>query len=282
MKGVRPGSLARLTKGAPLGAPVGVAVASLAGALLPPLGLTGLALVGSIALVGAASGLGTAYVRGRYSYIPKIVIDEMGYDKGCVVKRVTAAELQHACEMTRIYYGQEYVDFDVAGKWLKKNHEAFAQIVNDAGDMCSCFGFISMTDSCFDEFIKGRIKDGEFDEEDIMPSEDTKRSSRLYLSGVIVDKAGTFLGRKRADMMSWAMLEYYKRYFGRRKIRTLYSLAVSREGEDLLKAFGFELVGERSKRRDECNLYSIRTDAAHWNEMVKKVPNWSHCCTFDL
>ena len=282
MRRVQPGLVARLEKGKAVGVTAFVTTAGLSSIPFASLGVIGWWVLWTVLGFSGAVGLGAAYARGRFSYIPKIVVDEMGRDKGCVCKRLTAGELQQACEMTKTYYGHEYVDFRVAEKWRQANPDAFVQIVNESGEMCSCFGLIALKDSCFDEFIKGRVKDGEFEYDDVVGPKDTKKSPRLYLSGAIVSQAGTFIGRKRADMMCWVILDYYKRYFGLRKSRTIYSLAVSKEGEQILQAVGFSVVSKKNFRRDGCNLYSIQMSSAVWDQMSTKIPNWSHCYTVNL
>jgi hypothetical protein len=281
MKLVSPTIGDRLRKGAPVGVTVGVTVLAVAGVVSTILQITGWISLSVVAAVSVLCGIIAAYVRGRFSYIPQMMVDEIGRDNPCYCRRVTSDDLRHACELTKPYYGEEYVDFSVAEKWRKKNPEAFVQIVNERGEMCSCFGFIAIKDSCFDEFIKGRVKDGEFDEDDILDTEETRNASRLYLSGVIVSGAGSWLGGKRANMMAWAILTYYRKYFALRRARTIYALAVTKEGDAFLKAFGFKLVSGAAQRRDRCNLYKSEMDRSAWDAMARKVPDWSRSCVME-
>jgi hypothetical protein len=281
MKRIRPGILTRLKAGAKAGAGLGVAAASLAGVAFSALGWVGLPILEVVVGSGTLVGLGAAFLRGRQTYIPSLVLDELGVDRACKATRVTAAELKEACDLTKPHYKQEYVDYTIAEKWRRKNPEAFVKIENEHGQLCSCFSFIAMTDSCFDEFIKGRIKDAQFEEDDILSPDETRRSNRLYVAGVIVSEAGTFVGHKRASMMSCAMLKYYKSYFGLKRKRTVYALAVSKEGEKLLQAMDFRRTGS-GKRADECDLYAAEIDSSAWNSMMAKVPDWSRGCTFAL
>jgi hypothetical protein len=59
-------------------------------------------------------------------------------------------------------------------------------------------------------------------------------------------------------------------------------LAVSDEGEHLLREMNFGLVSKKADRSDGCNLYSIDLTAMTWKEMMKKVPDWSRCYTVEL
>ena len=185
-------------------------------------GIAGAYVLACAASLSVATGLGCAYWKGKTSYITQMAIDELDKDTPYNIHFANQSELRRSCEMTAPYYKSEYVEFDVAEKWREANDKAFVAITNKDGEICSCFGLLGLERSCFDEFIRGRIADREFTNNDVLTLADSKKQDRLYLSGVIVNNPKTYYGGKRTVVMTWAILRYYKKYFGNKKKRKIY------------------------------------------------------------
>ena len=75
---------------------------------------------------------------------------------------------------------------------------------------------------------------------------------------MVVKEPVTHKGHKRAWVMLWALLNYYRHRFDLKNDSILFGLAVTPESEQLLKTFKFLLASERSVRRDRYNLYELR------------------------
>ena len=112
-------------------------------------------------------------------------------------------------------------------------------------------------------------------------SDGAEKSNRLYVSGVVVQDAGTVRGAKRARVMLWALLDYYRRRFGLRKERLLFGLAVTEDSERLMKNLGFQLASPGDGRLDKCNLYEFRMNKTEWQRILAKVGDLSSMCTVD-
>lgn len=219
-----------------------------------------------------------AYIHGRLVYIPPAFVDEMNCDGGGECKFATADRLAEACKLTKPFYGTDYVDCAIAEQWRLKNPTAFLEVSNEEGELCSCFGILGLNESCFDEFINGRVKDNELKSADILDSEATKKASRLYLSGVVVRDPGTIQGAKRARIMAWCILAFIKKQFGLRRSRHLYALAVSEEGERMLRHSGFAVVTPKEQRHDKHNLYCFELTSDSWRRLAGKIADCSRSC----
>lgn len=223
-------------------------------------------------------GFGVAYIRGRLKLLPDSFIDDMSSDGTYSCAFCSAEKLREACEMTKPYYGHEYVSPDVAEQWRMKNPKAFAQITNSGGELCACFGILALKDSFFDQFIKGRVSDKQLSEDSICSFDDSKKSCRFYISGVVVRDASTYVGRKRACVMMWAMLKYLQNLYGVRRKRVLYAIAVTKDAERLMKGLRFELQSTAKNRVDKCNMYKYKLSKQSWIELMKCVGDFSPMC----
>jgi hypothetical protein len=225
-------------------------------------------------------GILVTYIRGRITLLPDSLVDEMNSEGQYVCRFCSEEKLREACEMTRPFYGHEYVEPETAVRWLRKNPKAFIEMVNDRGELCACFGILAITDSFMDQFIKGRLSDTQLEPDDICGEHESMKCKRLYISGVIVRDHTTHKGHKRANVMIWAMLTYAKKLYGLRRRRELFAVAVTKESERLMKGLGFHLACESRVRKDECNLYTYGLTKETWDHMISRVGDWSKLCEF--
>jgi len=65
-----------------------------------------------------------------------------------------------------------------------------------------------------DQFIAGKVSDKQLSEGDIYNFSASKKSKRLYISGVIVRNLRTPRGGKRTRVMIWVMLKYVRKVYG--------------------------------------------------------------------
>ena len=139
------------------------------------------------------------------------LVEEVGSDGAYRCKPVTSENLRLACELTRPYYGHEFVRHEIAEQWRVANEEAFECVTNKEGDLCAAFGILPLKDSFMDLFLDGRIEDPQLQAKDILPPGNVRQCKRLYISGVVVRDPTKMIGNKRARVMLWAMLMHLKR-----------------------------------------------------------------------
>lgn len=233
----------------------------------------GLAAVLSILIFPIA-----AYLRGRIHLIPDFLIDEMSEDGVYTCEYCSEEILREACEMTEGSYGQDYVAADIALQWWLKNPKAFVAIKNSDGELCACFGILALQDSFFEQFIDGTVSDRQLKQSNIVGVGASKKAKRLYISGVVVRDPRTPRGGKRTRVMIWVMLKYIKKLCGANLDRELIALAVTKDSENLLKRFGFHLIGKSAQRVDRHNLYSYQLSAATWEQMLMRTYDCSRMC----
>ncbi len=220
-----------------------------------------------------------AYLRGNMQLVPDSFLDEMGSDGRYFCDFCSSDNLNEACNLTKPFYGHEYVDFTTVENWRQKNLKGFVQITNSKGILCACFGILALTDSFMEQFIAGRLSDTQLASDCIRDFEESKKCSSLYISGIIVRDPSTYAGCKRARVMIWAMLYYIKKLYGLQKHRVLYAIGVTKEAERLMDNFGFQLIQEGRNRTDKCNLYTYELSKDTWSKLLANVGDFSMMAT---
>ena len=286
LKRIPPTWWVRIKAGRKVGFAAFVIVTGLASAIITSVSATQMRVpwkvIIFIGLICVAIGIIASYLKGRVTILPFALIDEMSSDGIYVCRFCSEESLREACELTRPFYGSEYVEADIAIGWLRQNPKAFIEILNADGELCSCFGILAITDSFMEQFVKGRLSDIQLRGEDICNHPDSKKCNRLYISGVIVREHSTHKGRKRANVMIWAMLMYVKSVYGLRRKRELFAVTVTKESELLMKNLGFKMACEGRNRTDKCNLYSYELTKDSWVSLIAKVGDWSAMCKCDF
>jgi hypothetical protein len=127
-----------------------------------------------------------AWYFGKPTFIPITLVQEMKEAEGYRAQYCTPEHLQEACEMTRPYYGHEYVEGNVAEQWRAKNPQGFIEILNGSGELCACFGLLGLTESFREQFYAGNATDTRLRPQDILGPDETRRCRYLYISGIVV------------------------------------------------------------------------------------------------
>ncbi len=196
--------------------------------------------------------------RAKVVHIPDLgTLGNSPPDQNLRCKICSSSELREANGMATLFYGGDAVQDEIVEQWRLRNSLMYACIVGASNEIESSFGVMPLTDSFMDQFIGGKVKETDITADDILTSSECRSTNRLYISGVVVRDPRSPRGQLRASAMIWAMLMYLKKIYSLRKPRTVYALAVTKEGEKLLKHLEFQLVSRSSQRADNHNLYSL-------------------------
>lgn len=247
-------------------------------AVLPNGGLVALTLL----VLPVVAGIVTAYVVGRRKLLPDSFIDEVGREPTYRAEFCKPLVLREACDLTRGSYGGDYVSHQVAEQWRQRNARVFVQIMNQDNQLCAAFGILALRNSFMDSFIAGTLTEQRLEADDICNYTDAKRSTRLYVSGVVVRDPTTYLGHRRVGIMIWAMLRYLKELYGLTQPRELYALAVTKESGRLLAKLGFRVETRAAVRMDKHDLYRFDLTKESWNALLGTVGDRSLMCHYDF
>lgn len=264
--------LSRLKAGEKYGVAFGIGTFSFLTAAAGAAGVAGAQIISGTFIFSLVVGLGIGYLKGKGQILPRNLVDEAkNTDAPYTCDFCTASTLAEACDLTRPHYRDEYVSGEYAEAWRKVNPKAFVHLINSDGDLCATFGVLALSASFTDQFVKGNVTDLLLKAHDILDFEQSRRSSSLYISGVVVRDPDTHLGRKRAAAMLWVMVRYIEKLYGVRRKRTLYAIAVTAESERLMKNLGFTIACNRRNRQDKYHLYSYDMTLESWKRLKEHV-----------
>ncbi len=284
IKRIRPNIFVRIYNGLRVGISVVLGLCTAGGlffALYPPQNFSLYHKITTLILI-VLIGIFVAYLRGRQKLLPHTIIDELSKENSYSVAFCSNNGLREADEMTKPYFGRGFIPFDQIEQWRLSNEKGFVQINNAEGVLCACFVILGLEHSFFDQFTAGRLTEHDIDSTVILPFDIMKKEERIYVSGVVVRDPHSFMGRKRAIIMLWAMLQYIRKVFGLRKCRTFYAVGLTKESEQLLKAIGFTICGNKENRKDDSNLYRIDLDKKKWEELVARIGDYSKMVSLDI
>lgn len=227
-------------------------------------------------------GIVAAYLTGKQKLLPDTIIDELSGENRYSVSFCSQQGLQEADEMTKPLFDRGFIPFDRIEQWRLKNEKGFVQINNSDGVLCACFVILGLEHSFLDQFIAGRVDEHDIDSTVVLPFDSMRREERIYISGVVVREPGSYMGRKRATIMLWSILQYIKRTFKLQKTRTFYAVGLTRESERLLQKLGFQICCDKRSRKDDSNLYRIDLDQKTWTELLTRIGDFSKMVFFDI
>ena len=217
-------------------------------------------------------------IKGSLSHLPDDILFNTLSNESYVSDYCTKTTLELANGLTQPYYHHEYVEDRIAEMWRIKNSKGFVHILNQAGDVCASFGILAIKASFMEYFVKGDLQDNNLGSDEVLTFEQSKKSKELYISGVVVSEPDNIIGRRRALVMIWCMINYIKNIYGIKKERKIYALAVSKQSENLLKRSGFQIECSKKNRIDKLNLYSLIINKDSINDILLRVGDYSTCC----
>ena len=272
-----PNLIARIQAGKGVGSTAGVMTLAVFGLIADVMG--DLAIVLLTILLSIAVGFVVAYVRGKTKQLPSSIISEI-CENSYSARFCTVQNLQEACDMTKPLFGRDYVGAERALQWHTKNPASFVAITNSSGELCAFFGILALRQSFMEQFLKGALTESDLIPTDVLSLEDAKKSSDLYISGVVVRDVNSLVSGRRVAVMVWAILMYMKSVYGLRKTRRLFALAVTEESEQFMRELGFEIAGNRDRRKDRRDLFMYQMNGRKsWEELHHKISDWSNICT---
>ena len=218
----------------------------------------------------------------RVMHIPDVPFLGAGDTQNLRCTICTANQLCEANILATSFYGRDAISDDVVEQWRLTNPNMYACVLNPSGEVESSFSVMPLTDSFLDQFIAGKVIEAQIAADDIIPPSDSRRSSRLYIGGVVVKDPRSPRGQMRIGAMLWAMLVYLRKFYGLKRKRTLYALAATKEGERLLKHLNFSLVCSASQREDGHDLYSLSLDSESVGSMEHNIPDYHQICCIDF
>jgi hypothetical protein len=173
------------------------------------------------------------------------------------------------------FYGRDTIPFDRYEQWRLKNPRILVCLTDVNNQVAGYFDLLPIRPATMDLFVRGQVTEGSFTHDDLCTTSAGTRCDRLYLGGIAVREPETYAGRRNASILVWALLKFIECFHAVGKERTLYALASTPEGEELLHRFGFTLAATARDRNDHHNLYSLNFSRESLRQTLATLPDWS-------
>lgn len=183
-----------------------------------------------------------------------------------------------ANELANRHYAGDNVSFDHYELWRQKNRSILVCLITSSREVVAYFDVLPFKATFIDTFLTGRTIENQIRPSDILPPQHASRCRRLYLGGVAVKDPDTFAGRRHASILVWGLMKYIEHYYPPSSERQLFALAATKEGEHLLRRFGFRISSSASERRDGYNLYVIDLAQDKLQSTLAGIPDWGNVC----
>jgi hypothetical protein len=241
--------------------------------LLPPGWIVGTLAMAIPPTVSAA----VAYIAGRFEPLPATLIDELSQDGKYACRPCNKANLKLACDIVRPLFGHDHVDLEILEQWRLRNPQGFMQIENEQHELTACFVILGLRPSFFTQLIEGTVVEAQIEGETVLPMRESKRQSRIYISGVMVRDPKSYIGAKRARVMIYCILKYLRHHYGFDK--EFFAVALNRQSDQLLKSLNFVVVTPHDRRQDHHDFYCLKSTKDTWAGIEKRIGDLGSCCS---
>jgi len=163
-------------------------------------------------------------------------------------------------------------------QFLMVNNKILCTLLDINRQVLGYFDVFPLQSVFANAMMEGLASEHDLRREHLLAEAEAAKAEVLYLGGIAVRDPATGLGGKRASFIIWGLLQYLSAHYGFVRDRTLLACAATREGEQLLQRFQFQLVRPARLTRDGSHLYSVNLKGPAIDVAIANMPDWSHCC----
>ncbi|UFZ08084.1 hypothetical protein LQG66_18110 [Bradyrhizobium ontarionense] len=191
----------------------------------------------------------------------------------CDIKLATeASELAEEC-----YSGSITIEAATFEQFRVKNPLILSCLTDLQGQFMGYFDVIPLRETFGESLLQGRVTESQITHEDVLSPAEMKACKYVFVSGIAAKQPESYLGRRSASVLVWALLKYLDRYYGRSSA-LVFALAATEEGDKLLQRFKLQLAPGTLARRDRYRLYSLSLSHDEIIRRLACVPNWEQLC----
>jgi hypothetical protein len=251
-------------------------------------GITGWHLeLGSALIFGSVMLIGSAIVSGRHAITPTLSVNDVlahNFDDvptlmvrcPCDLKlSAQAKDIAKAC-----FAGNATISPDVYEQLRVKNQYILACLTDGSETVYGYFDVIPLRDTYAQAFLRGLVSEDQMTHEDVLSPNEMGSCKYLYLSGIAVRDPETYAGRRNANVLVWAFLQYLKHFYGATRAFA-FAIAVTTAGDELLAKFKLHLEAEAASRKDGYKLYSAFLNSDGIDRRLACLPDWTELCELE-
>ena len=186
---------------------------------------------------------------------------------------------QQASSLAQECYETEFtISPPTFGAIRSKNPDVLAALVNKEGSVLGYFDVLPLKDAFAQLFIEGRVTEDQLRPEDVCTVSERSHCNYLLISGLAVWSPESFNGRRNANMLVWALLQYLEHHYGSSQA-LVFAIAATKAGDNLLRRFKLKLTTDAANRPDKYRVYSVRLSRNEIARRLACLPDWSGLCT---
>lgn len=159
-------------------------------------------------------------------------------------------------------------------QWVAVNPNILVCLFDRTRRIAGYFDVFPLAPSFMDMFVQGHCGEHDIRREHILRPKAARSVRRLYLGGIAVADRCPNTRPWHAVRLLWALREYVEYFYAPLQGKELYAEAVTKEGEALLRKFGFVQQSPDRDRRDPFALYVATLDDGLKRAQCL-LPNWS-------
>jgi len=151
----------------------------------------------------------------------------------------------------RYFRYTDIVGEDVFRAWQHKNNSVFT-VIRTGKEVAGYYALLPLKSKALQGIINGTLREKEIKPTDILGKEQERQIQELYLYSVAMDN--------RYSKATWLLIRHLEQYLEtlvtKGCLTVVYAVAVTSEGEKLLKKLGFKNIKDANQRPDRHPLYS--------------------------
>lgn len=187
----------------------------------------------------------------------KKVLDEALDDDGYSVDYIeNEARLRDLWELDQICYGEENISIEVLRAWWK-TYEKGIYLLKEKNRVVGAFGLFPMSKHGFREILEGKAREEDITPDFIETDMNPLGHQEWYLSGIALRVA--FRRTHAVRYLIASALEMWLEAHTLNARIKIVALAYTKEGEALLKRFGFCMYKERRETMSRYPVYLYET-----------------------
>ena len=188
--------------------------------------------------------------------------------------------LEEVARLARQCYGKSTISLSSYIEIWRENPNILVALTGPKGEFLGYFDVIPLKCSFGEFFLAGRVSEKDITKEDVVKASEIDECKYLYISGLAVADWETYQGQTNANILVWGLLKYIDHFYSQQDCFA-FAVAVTKDGEALLRSFRLEMLSEGSCRRDKCPVYGLTLTRNAIRERLACILDFSLLCVID-
>jgi hypothetical protein len=183
-----------------------------------------------------------------------------------------------AARLAQYFYGSATISADKYEPLHVKNPYILACLVDVHGEFLGYFDVIPMKQSFAELFLQGTVTEKDLTHEHIFAMNEIADCKYVYISGIAAKDPQMHVGRRHASILLWGLLKYLDHFYGV-PAPLGFATAATKEGENWLKKFEFDIRCEAQSRVDKLRMYALPISGELITRRLACIVDYNNICS---